>query len=372
MTTTQQLHHLTIPALNASNYHDWRVACTTAAKQCLPTNGPLGGLGLLLPRAEFEELTGEPYTIATKPGQVTNATTTHQQVVYDREQVALGVLTAAVFESIPPATQQACPGYNAMYGTSFVELPTMMSHVHAKFGDASVNAYNQAMATLQQSYLPGTDIDVFLSTQVAAHMACTRSGNSLNDIVKVNCLIAAVGGRGGPFGFTINKFEEDSSNISHRKFEDSPAVTATPAVTAVPAVEPQGTPDDEGFIPGVPAIVHVPGRAAQEPREGLASRIRKAAPRVLDIPAAPTTKGYYGAAEVVATIKDTFKEAVAEAVNSANAAHRDRTQPRRDFYCWSHGLGGHNGTQCKNPRTGHDPRATATKRMGGSSKGCSK
>jgi len=100
MATTQQLHHFTIPVLTASNYHDWRLACTTAAKQCLPTNGPLGGLGLLLPHAEFEELSGERYVLAAKPANVTNAGTTHLQVVYDRERVALGALQAAV---MPPS-----------------------------------------------------------------------------------------------------------------------------------------------------------------------------------------------------------------------------------------------------------------------------
>ena len=215
MATTQQLHHFTIPVLTASNYHDWRLACTTAAKQCLPTNGPLGGLGLLLPHAEFEELSGERYVLAAKPANVTNAGTTHLQVVYDRERVALGALQAAVYASIPLATQQACPGYHAMYGTSFVDLPTMMSHVHTKFGDASVNAYNQAMTILKQPYISGTDIDTFLATQVAAHLACTRSGNSLNNIVKVNSLMEAVGGRDGPFGFTIHTFEEATSNIAH-------------------------------------------------------------------------------------------------------------------------------------------------------------
>ena len=356
-----------------ANYHDWRLACTTAAKQCLPTNGPLGGLGLLLPPSEFETLSGERYVLAAKPATVTNASTTHQQVVYDREQVALGALQAAVFASIPLATQQACPGYNAMYGTSFVALPTMMSHVHAKFGDASVNAYNLAMATLQQSYISGTDIDTFLATQVAAHLACARSGNPLNDILKVNSLITAVGGRDGPFGFTLQKFEEDTSLIAHRTFEDFPGAPAVPAVDAIPAVAPIGYAEQEDFVPGRPAIPPVPGRAAEEPRTGLASRIRNAAPRVLDIPAAPTSKGYYGAAEVVTSLKDTIKEALADAVTAANAAsRRDRLPPRRDLYCWSHGLGGHSGSQCKNPRTGHHTGATSTKRLGGSNRGCQK
>ena len=375
MTTTQQPGHLTIPVLTASNYHEWRLSCTTAAKQCLPTNGPLGGLGILLPPTEYAELNNnEPYTLAVKPPSVTNAQHTHLQSVYDREQVAIGALTAAVFGSIPMATQQSCPGYHAMYGTSFVPLPTMMSHIHAKFGDASVNAYTQAKISMQQPYTPGMDIDIFLATQVAAHNACIRAGNPLNNIEKVNALISAVGGRSGPFAFTISNFEEHTSNIAHRTFEDTLAVTAIPDVAAVPAIAPSGEPDSPEYNPGRPGIAYVPGRAAEEPREGLASRLRKAAPRIVDVPPTPTTtQGYYGAAEVVATIRDTVKQVLAEAVTTANATQRrDRNPPRRDLYCWSHGLGGHSSTQCKNPRTGHDSRATATKRMGGSIKGCPK
>ena len=373
-TTLQQPYHLTIPVLTASNYHAWRLATITAAKKALPTNGPLGGLGLLLPIDEFAALNfNEPYVPAIKPPSVSNATNTHQQAVYDREQIALGSLTAAVYDSIPTATQQACPGYHALYGTSFIPLPAMMCHVHAKFGDASINAYNQAKASLQNPYTPGQDIDVFLASQVEAHLACVRAKNPLNDIEKVNYLINALGGRSGAFGFTIQKFEEDTGDIAHRQFEDAPATPATPEVLAVPATYAEGAPDSEDYSPARPALPHVPARAAQEKREGLATRIRKAAPRILDAPAVPTTKGYFGAAEVVTSLKDTLKEALADAVTAANvASRRDRNPPRRDLYCWSHGLGGHNGTQCKNPRTGHDPRATLAKRLGGTNKGCPK
>ena len=378
MTTTQQPYHLNVPMLTTTNYHEWRMACTTAAQKSLPTNGTLGGLGLLLPPAEYAALNHNvPYAAAVPPPNVNNAFQTHQQTVFDREQVARGALTAAVFESIPLATQQACPGYHAMYGASFIQLPDMMNHVHAKFGDASVNAYIHAKTTLQQPYVPGTDIDVFLATQVEAHLACIRAGNPLNDIDKVDALICAVGGRTGPFSFTISAFEEENSSIIHRKFEDSPPITAIPEVAAVQAtaaIEAVGDPDNEGYTPYIPAhpgTPYAPGRVAQEQREGLASRIRKAAPRILDAPAVPTTKGYFGAAEVVSSLQDSIKAAVAEAVTSANAASR-RDAPRREFYCWTHGLGGHTGTQCKNPRTGHNPRATTNKRMGGSNKGCPK
>ena len=373
-TTPQPPSHLNIPVLTASNYHVWRLATTSAGKKALPTNGPLGGLGLLLPSDEFAALNdNQPYELAVRPANVTNATNTYQQACYDREQVALGTLTAAVYDSIPTATQQACPGYHALYGTSFIPLPIMMCHVHAKFGDASINAYNQAKASLQNPYIPGMDIDVFLSSQVDAHLACVRAHNPLNDMDKVNYLIHALGGRSGAFSFTILKFEEDTADITHRKFEDTPAVAGSWEVDAIPATDPAGLPGSDDHLPARPAVPHLPARAAQEKQEGLATRIRKAAPRILDAPAVPTTKGYFGAAEVVPSLQDTIKEAVADAVTAANAAsRRDRIPPRRDLYCWSHGLGGHNGTQCKNPRTGHDPRATSTKRLGGSNKGCQK
>ena len=360
--------------LTASNYHEWRLATTTVAKKVLPTNGPLGGLGLLLPSDEFAVLNrNQPYEYAVKPPSVSNAQHTHQQAVYDREQVALGALTGAVFDSIPTATQQACPGYHALYGPSFISLPDMMCHVHRKFGDATIHAYNQAKVSLQNPYIPGMDVDVFLASQVEAHLACVRAQNPLNDIEKVNYLINALGGRSGAFGFTINIFEEDTYEITHRKFEDTPAIPATLEVAPVPATDAKGDPAADDYTPARPAIIHVPARAAQEKRDGLATRIRNAAPRILDAPAVPTTKGYFGAAEVVSTLQDTIKEALADAVTAANAtSRRDRNLSRRDLYCWSHGLGGHNGTQCKNPRNGHDPRATSAKRLGGSNKGCQK
>ena len=366
---------LSVPRLSAVNYHEWRIACTMAAKKCLPTNGCLGGLGLLLPTAEFTTLNNNvPYERAVPPRNVTSTAHAHLQAVYDREQIALGALTSTIFESVPVATQQACPGYHAQYGTSFIPLPDMMSHIHAKFGDASVNAYNQAKAILQHPYAHDVDIDVFLAAQVEAHLACVRANNPLNDIEKVDALIKAIGGRSGPFAFTINKFEEECSHIAFRKFEDTLATAATLEIPAVPATDAVGDEGDDEYTPAVPATTYVPGCPAQEGRAGLASRIRMAAPRILDTPPAPTTKGYFGAAEVVASFKDSIKEALADALNTANATgpRTDRSPTRRDLYCWSHGLGGHSSTQCKNPRAGHNPRASATKRLGGSTKGCPK
>ena len=94
MTTSSPL---SIPRLTAFNFSEWHKACTEAAKQCLPTNGRLGGLGLLLPRDDFAALNnGDAYTKATKPDAVSNAATTFQQKVHDREQQALAALTTAV------------------------------------------------------------------------------------------------------------------------------------------------------------------------------------------------------------------------------------------------------------------------------------
>ena len=210
------------------------------------------------------------------------------------------------------------------------------------------------------------DIDEFLAVQVSAHHQCTRTGNPLNTIEKVTSLIAALGGVSGPFSFTIAKFEEDTrGNLAYRTFEDLPATTATDTVPAQPA------------------------------RDGLATRIRQAAPRVIATTGAhgaPTTNvsGYYGAAastcsspsplrdEVITAIKEALPSMLSTAIaralpadSEANATtNRDQPPRRRDLYCWTHGMGGHSSRECKNPHTGHDPRATGRNRRGGSSKGC--
>ena len=119
---------LSIPMLSATNYADWFVACTTAAKKCLPTNGALGGLGFILSTEEYTALNnGESFTPAEKPEVVTKTETCHLQSVYDREQIALASLTAAIFDSIPAATKQAWTGYHIRFGSSFIPLPTMQS-----------------------------------------------------------------------------------------------------------------------------------------------------------------------------------------------------------------------------------------------------
>ena len=46
--------------------------------------------------------------------------------------------------------------------------------------------------------------------------------------------------------------------------------------------------------------------------------------------------------------------------------------PRKQLYCWSHGMGSHAGTQCNSPKDGHQDRATVTNKMGGSERGCKK
>ena len=88
---------LVIPPLTSSNYTEWIVACTSAAKKCLPTNGPLGGMGLLLSTEEYTHLSGNAYEPAVKPTTVNNAQYTHQQAVYDREQVCACLPNACHF-----------------------------------------------------------------------------------------------------------------------------------------------------------------------------------------------------------------------------------------------------------------------------------
>ena len=131
-----------LPRLTAFNFNEWHVACTVAAKQVLPTNGPLGGLGLLLPADDYAALNNDqPYVLAAKPDEVTNTARAFQQKVYDREQQALGTLTAAVYDTIPISTQQSCTGYSSMYGSAFIPLPAMIAHVTAKFGTYTAQAY---------------------------------------------------------------------------------------------------------------------------------------------------------------------------------------------------------------------------------------
>jgi len=356
------------------------MACTQAATKCLPTNGPLGGLGLLLPMKEFAPLNADtPYEPATRPATVSNTATTHQQMVFDREMMALGALTTAVYDSIPLATRQSCPGYHATYGTSFIPLPTMMDHVRAKFGDSSVHAYEAARATLLRPFTGG-DLDAYLATHVDAHLACARAGNPLNDCDKVGALLTGVGGRSGAYGFTICQFEENTP-FHLRKFEDTPATEEVPEVQATLRIEAHGDQAD------VPAVAYVPGHPATPACDGLATRLRKAAQRV-PAPAAatPTTHGYYGAAatspllniraELTAALKDLLPPTLTDAnAVAAPGPVPTTTTPRRgrkEFYCWSHGLCGHAGKDCRNVRVGHNPKAMVSNRMGGSNKGCPK
>ena len=44
--------------------------------------------------------------------------------------------------------------------------------------------------------------------------------------------------------------------------------------------------------------------------------------------------------------------------------------PRRKFYCWSHGACGHKSPDCRNKKDGHQDNATFTDKKGGSTKGC--
>ena len=330
--------NLAVPPLTECNYPTWLTAATQAAKQCLPTNGPLGGLGLLLPPDEFIKLSnGEPYQVLSKPARVTNAETRALMHDYEREQIALGALTTSVYASIPLSTQQTCPGYHPRYGTALIDLPIMMTHVTNKYGDANLNVYNRARAALQGRYVPGSDIDIFLAGQVENHHACLRSGNPLNDVDKVNFLIDAVGGRSGPFSFTITQFEADSSILAHRTFEDIPTDTGPT-------------------------------------KEGLASRIRKAAARLPSTPGPPagTAHDYYGAAAVMDTLKEILPSMMAQALGSTPAANAttDRPPDRKRQYCWTHGLCAHPGSACRQRAPGHDTRATLTNKRGGSKKNC--
>ena len=325
-----------IPRLTPFNFTEWHLACTEAAKQCLPTNGPLGGLGLLLPKDAYADLNkGEPYTLATKPPSVSNTDTAHRQKIFDREQQALGSLTRAVFESIPIPTQQSAPGYNHTYGNSFITLPDMIEHVSAKYGTYSAQAYHQARAVLLRPY-DGGDLDAFLAQQVKAHHACERTGNAVNELEKVNSLISALG---PPFQFTIASFEETCSSLNDRTWN------------------------------------------------ALATRIRQAATRVLaNAPVkAPSTGSYYGAAsateapatkaDIIAALRD-FAEANAirrtatgrdtgPRGSDPNPGTGAGTGPQPKSYCWTHGLCGHTSTTCRYPRPGHDRRATESNKHGG-------
>ena len=92
--------------------------------------------------------------------------------------------------------------------------------------------------------------------------------------------------------------------------------------------------------------------------------------------------------------RDTDNELIEPANENANAVSSDATQlailqllkdikedlkrapntarnPRRKFYCWSHGACGHKSADCRNKKDGHQDTATFTNKKGGSTKGCS-
>ena len=198
-----------IPKLTNDNYDQWLTAATTAAQQALPTNGRLGGLGLLLPPEEYTPLNnGQPFAPAQKHIAVTNAATTHEQLAYDREQLARAGLAQAIFASIPRGTLMTCPGYDPTYGPTFLDLPTLLPHVRAKHGDTTIQYYNRAKEALGLPYVLRTDVDTFITAHTAVHLACSRTGNPMNDVDKVEHFISALGGRDGPFSFTIHAWEE--------------------------------------------------------------------------------------------------------------------------------------------------------------------
>ena len=280
-------HQFSIPKLTNDNYDQWLTATSTAAQQALPTNGKLGGLGLLLPPDEYAAMNqNQPFVPATKPVAVTNAATTHEQLAYDREQLARAALSQAIYASLPPGTLMTAPGYDPTYGASFLELPALFPHVRAKHGNTTLTYYNKAKEALLPQYVMGSDIDSFIATHTAVHLSCVRTENAMNDIDKVECFIAALGGRDGPFSFTIHAWEEDAPSLRDRKFEDI------------------------------------------QNHMGLATRIRirQAAPSVLTTavtggPTANTTRGYYGAAA---------------ATNRADIANPNRACPDRDFSSSKH------------------------------------
>ena len=339
---------LSIPTLTDDNYPAWLAAATTAAKKVLPTQGPLGGLGLLLPTEDYKALNaGQDFLPATKPGQVTNAATTYEQLTYDREVQALATLTSSVYDSLPRATRQSCPGYDATYGDTFISLPIMFAHAHAKHSDTTTRQYHKAKAALRLPYTQGTDMDAYIASHVDSHLACARTQNVLNDIDKLELFIDGLGGRSGPFAFTINTFEEQLPQLHLRKFEDVPGHDDVPA------------------------------------RSGLATRIREAAPRILanPTPTAPVTTsgGYYGASaafreEIAAAIRDVLPSMLPATVTTTPQTTTTQQQSRRNRtkYCWSHGLCAHTGRECRNPHAGHDVTAHAQNRRGGSTKGCKK
>ena len=351
MTNTTTQPTLIIPLLTETNFNAWLVATTSAAKKALPTHGPLGGLGLLLSDTEYRALNSNaPFVPASKPASVTNSATTYEQATYDREQVALASLTSAVYDSLPLATVQSCPGYDPTFGPSFIDLRDMMEHVRAKHAWATAHHYHQDKAALQAPLAPGSTIDALLAQHVDAHLACQRAGQPLPDIEKVDACIHALGGRGGPFGFTISSFEEETPRLQHRRFEDTPANATT----------------------GEPA------------RVGLATRIREAAPRIIATgppPAPSTARGYYGAAatfrdEVTAAIRDVLPAMLITANATTTMSqqqpitNQQQSRRNRTKYCWSHGQCAHAGKECRNPQPGHDINATIQNRRGGSSKGC--
>ena len=61
-----------------------------------------------------------------------------------------------------------------------------------------------------------------------------------------------------------------------------------------------------------------------------------------------------------------------QTVTPPNPSPASRSPKRKGTkYCWTHGLGKHNGIECENKAQGHQETATKDNRMGGSNRGCS-
>jgi hypothetical protein len=224
-------------------------------------------------------------------------------------------------------------------------IPQLVNAIRARFMHLNVSQFRELEIQLENPFVPEQLLSDFLATHLRVHRQLAAFNRPLAEHRKVYLLTQAL----GPchlYDYAISMFEHE-----HRINPDAATFDALSRLLR-DFRPPQGTAGTHGYS------AH--------------SAMATTTDALLSTTAATKVAGGSGIPTTPEGILAMFNQMLASlhshpSVNSATTGNRSEPKKQNPTqYCWTHGLGFHIGSQCRNPASGHVEHATNGNRLGGS------
>jgi hypothetical protein len=339
---------LAIPLFSGdkSTFPAWRTALldvASASSVICPSGHGLMGFcvqpaewATLTPPPGFPDPEGDAFTPAPHPGPPPGTATAfplwkHNADRHTQQQAEVKAFKDKVYMALDPVSRAAVS--DPLHGIRNRRLTDILASLDLQHGILSPADLARSLDSLKIPFVPGSvSLRDFVNAHRRVHQEALRNGQQIAEFSRVRELIAALGPC-GVFSTRIALWRIHLPSAAQQTFE----LLAAAVVEFDDNRDSTATSATGGYSPSVQPIA--------------------LAATATPLPSA---------------LLEFIEAAVAAAVSGRKRTPSQTSGPSPppggSLYCWTHGPGGHKGTECRNPAPGHVSTATATSMHGGRSK----